>query len=159
MVTKYYPELVTESLASLAAPLSEKRYRKQILTEIVCERYKRDIFLPDLLDPKLQEIVPFGTNLAKDFLALYIIKHRGVEWAEKTLSDIPQDAIRLAKCLKLDFYERLNPRFLVTIPENLKPYYTKRLKLAGIYLYEAVDWDEFKQVQQFLGVFHPRILE
>lgn len=55
IVTKFYPHLINASLKSLAAPTSEKRFRKQLLTEIVCERFGRNVDLTESPDPSEKE--------------------------------------------------------------------------------------------------------
>lgn len=159
IMTKFYPEKVEKSLASLAAATSEKRYRKQVLTEIVCERYGRDLQLPACKNPDEKQITAFGTYFATDFLALYELKHRGLEVVNRTVVDIPQEAIDLANSLSLEFYERLNTKFLHTIPDDIRPYYLERLEECGVVPYTEKDWEEFKIVRQFLGQYHPAVLD
>lgn len=158
IVTKFYPDTVGKSLLSLAAPTSEKRFRKQVLTEIVCEKYKRHVLLPDCpeVDPKQRQ--QFGKNFALDFLALYELKYRGFELVSKTVSDIPEEAVELAERLSLNFYERFNPRFLLNLPEKLPEYILSRLQMCDIFPYTDDDWVEYEEVRKFLGTYHPNIL-
>lgn len=154
----YCPELITDSLKSLAAPKSEKRFRKQVLTEIVCKRLNRNIELPTCEEPDAKQIVPFGKNFALDFLALYELKYAGKEIVEKTVSDIPREAEVLAGNLSLDFYEKMNPKFLNSIPEDMRAEYCQRLKDAGVEFYLEKDWEEFRKVREFLGKYYPIVL-
>ena len=159
IVTEYYPEKVSDSMISLAAPKSEKRYRKQTLTEIVCQRYNKNVELPDCPEPDPQCITSFGRNFALDFLAIYELKHRGQEIVRKTVSDVPEEVVALANELNLDFYERLNTKFLNTIPETMRQFYLERLERCGIIPYTERDWEEFEKVRQCLGKYHPGILK
>lgn len=156
MILCYYkPELVNDSLISLAKPWSEKRYRKQLLTQIVCNRFNYSIFL-DLTDaPNYQ--VDFGTNFALDFLALYQLKFAGLNEVEKTLSNIPQEAIDLVNNLSLEFYEKYNTNFLKNIPKQFQSEFLKNLAMAGVLPYNEIDFDEFIKVREFLSKFHKNL--
>lgn len=152
VISHYKPEIINESLISLSAPETEKRYRKQLLTQIVCKKYNKNIELVLTDAPKNQ--IKFGSNFALDFLALYEIKNAGLEQAQKTLSNIPEEAIELANNLTLSFYEKLNTNFLNTIPSDLRHDYLDKLAQANIYPYDELDWKEFRIVTNFLAHYH-----
>lgn len=152
VITYYKPEIVNESLISLSNPGTEKRYRKQLLTQIVCEKYNRSIEI-DITEPPKTKI-SFGDNFALDFLALYEIKNAGLEEANKTICNIPREAVELVDKLKLVFYEKLNTNFLNSIPENLRKDYLAKLADANIYPYDEQDWKEFRLVTEFLSQYH-----
>lgn len=157
IVTKFYPHMIADSLKSLAAPNSEKRFRKQLLTEIVCKRFNRVVDLPECPMPADNQKKPFGQYFAMDFLALYELKHRGIEDVLKTVADIPEEAIDLVEKLSLEFYERLNPIFLETVPADIRGYYLDRLNEADVIPYTEKDWEEFRIVRDFLSKYHPDI--
>lgn len=159
LVTYYYPEYVQASLKSLAAAGSEKLYRKQLLTNIICKRYRRSVEQVNLDVPDREKIaVPFGKNFAIDFLALYELKYAGLEAVSKTVTDIPQEVFELVERLSLRLYERLNTKFLHTIPESIRQHYLDQLYAAGIVEYDENDWNELREIRALLSKYHKGVL-
>ena len=155
VVTHYAPELVNDSLISLSYPKTEKRYRKETLLDIVCKKFKRDISFDRTEEPDYK--TDFGKSLALDFLSLYVIKNMGVEKANKTVVNIPDEAISLCDKLNLDFYERLNCEFLcgTTFPDDSsRSYFMHRLLECGVLPYTENDYKEFRLVSDFLNRYH-----
>ncbi|MBU8731729.1 hypothetical protein KM915_16880 [Cytobacillus oceanisediminis] len=150
VLSHFSPELISGSLDSLASPGEEKRYRKQVLTLIESEKSKKDFKL-NLVDKPSKPHFKFGQSFAVDFLSLYVIKNTGLDTASHTLSDIPDEAVQLANKLTLDFYERVNPKFLVNFPKPLLPNYLSKLGQVGILPYTDNDWKEFNEVRSFLS--------
>ena len=158
LVTYYYPHYVTESLKSLAPVGSEKLYRKQVLTDIVCRRYSRDIgsISFDMPNEK-KEALPFGTVFARDFLALYELKHAGKDVVGHTVTNIPDEVTALVNESKLDFYEKLNPAFIASIPLDMRQEYLAKLKAADVEVFDDNDWKEWESVKQLLSKYYPDI--
>lgn len=65
VVSHYAPEMADKSLKSLSNPKTEKRYRKEVLLDIVCEKFNRQVQFERTEAPDKK--VAFGTNLAVDF--------------------------------------------------------------------------------------------
>lgn len=149
LMCHYYPTLLNRSLQSLAAKNSEKRYRKQVLSQIVFRKFNYDIEI-DLIPPPTIEKIPFGSNLATDFLSLYELKHVGLEVVNHTMSDIPQEAIQMAESMGLTFYERIHPAFIQTIPKRYRNTYLNKLKVAGVVPYTKLDYEELEIVSKYL---------
>jgi len=155
VVSHYAPHLAEKSLVSLSNPKTEKRYRKELLLDIVCEKYHREVNYERTLPPEKK--IVFGSNFAVDFLCLYILKNRGLESANMTVCDIPQDAIDLVKGLRLDFYERLNCEFVSgsTFPnDNERGRYIGKVLAAGVLPYTENDYREYRIVSDFLNKYH-----
>ena len=76
---------------------------------------------------------------------------------EKTVSDIPKAAIELADRLSLQFYERLNPKFLNDVPGFMRSDYLKKLEAADVTVYNSNDWEEFNAVTALLAEYYPAI--
>src|SRR5699024_8281135 len=66
------PNLISESLLSVASPGEEKLYRKALLAKIVASRLGTTIHLPEIKTPTTPHFV-FGKNFALDLLSLYVI--------------------------------------------------------------------------------------
>jgi len=150
IIAQAMPDMVSESLDSLAEPGTEKRYRKQVLAEIMSNRYGIALPINKLPAPSKPHFT-FGQNFAADFLSLYIIKHAGYDIASHTISDIPEDLIELASKLEMNFYERINTNFYTNFPQELKSdFYSKCLKY-NLDPYTRKDWDEFLVVTKRLS--------
>ena len=155
IVAKCVPELVQESLESLGKEGSEKRYRKETLLEIVCEKYSFQVPFRKTSIPEKK--VPWGYTFPLDFLCLYIIKNRGIKEAEKLYSYIPQEAISFVEKRSLRFYERYNTELIgknTFENESDKENYLLRLKECKIFPYDEDDFREFREVGDFLNIYH-----
>ena len=156
-VMRYCPYNFIDSLKSVAAPGSEKLYRKSVLSYIVNKRFGYGINVPIQNEP-LKTAYKFGDNVAIDMLCLYEMKHVGREIAAKTVSDIPEDAEDFVHGLDLSFYERVNTNFLGSIPSNCLDYYMSQLLKAGILPYDEEDWYEVDEVCKYLSRWHREFL-
>ncbi|MBQ2801073.1 MAG: hypothetical protein IJF03_06770 [Lachnospiraceae bacterium] len=155
VVSHYAPEMADRSLKSLSNPKTEKRYRKELLLDIVCEKFNRKVEFERTEAPDKK--IAFGTNLAVDFLCLYILKNRGMQVANGTVSDIPQEAVEFVATHELKFYERLNCEFVsgttFSSDEARGEFMNKVLK-AGVLPYTEMDYAEFREVANFLNTYH-----
>lgn len=152
IVTKYLPDMVNESLRSLSDGGTEKLYRKWLLTDIICRKYKRNVQLKSVDLPKKR--VEWGTYLALDFLAIYELKNVSRDIVENTVYNIPDEALELVKKLNLDFYERMNTNFIGTIPQEILSIYMEKVLGANILPYTEADWAEFDLVVGMLSKYH-----
>ncbi|WP_454106279.1 hypothetical protein [Marinobacter sp. MBR-105] len=91
-------EVLYESLRSLAPQSSLKRYRKEVLIDIVKGR------VPSCADENMRRHV-FGSGFGDDMVALYLVWKLGVEWVRSNYcSNIPE----ASKYLDFSFFERVN---------------------------------------------------
>lgn len=150
VIAQAMPDMVSDSLDSLAEPGTEKRYRKQVLAEIMTERHGVPLNINKLPAPTKQHFT-FGQNFAADFLSLYIIKHAGYDVASHTIMNIPYDFIELSEKLSLDFYERINTNFYLNLPKELKSDFYQKCMIYGLEPYTRNDWDEFLLVTKNLA--------
>lgn len=152
----YRPEMIRESLTSVASPGEEKLYRKQVLTQVVAERRGVQLDL-DLTQKPARTHFAFGQNFALDLLALYVAKHAGEDVASDLVRDIPTDAFDHAKRLDLTFFERANTNLFQNFPTELFGILAERLADAGIQFYTEQDWREFRQIRRLLAPYHPAV--
>ncbi len=153
VVLRHQPSYFMDSLISVAAPMSEKLYRKSLLSYIVNQKFKYGLDVP-IQNAPLKPAYRFGDNLTIDMLCLYEIKNVGRMIAEKTVSDIPEEADEFVRGLDLSFFERVNTNFLDSIPNNYQDYYMSQLLKAGIRPYSEEDWYEVDEVCKFLSRWH-----
>lgn len=155
VVSHYLPDKINDSLISLANPKTEKRFRKQLLLDIVCEKFDRKIIFDKT--PAPDNKIPFGTNFAVDFLCLYILKNRGLSAANETVSDIPEEVLSFVGKLDLNFYERINCEYISgsTFQSNkARSEFMGKVLAAGILPYTEKDYKEFRETANFLNKYH-----
>ena len=150
-----FPELMNESLISLANPKEEKRFRKQLLLEIEIERFDHNIELTDRLEKPHRQYFKWGDSFLVDHLAIYIMKYRGYDTASLTIKNIPEEAYKMSQNLKLDFYDRYYTDVLKFIPADFRADYVKRMGELNILPFEENDWIEYRQVINYLSNFYP----
>ena len=150
-----YPHLVNDSLTSLSQPKTEKRYRKQIITDILQKKFDLNIYLEPTEPPMKENRLNWGKYFSVDFLSLYMIKYAGIEETSKILKNIPEEAIEFSKNHELTFYERFDTNFLNNIPNEFKTEITKNLANAKILPYDQNDFKELHDVNVFLSKFYP----
>ena len=156
-VMKHFPSYFMDCLMSVAAPGSEKRYRKSLLAYIVNKRFGYGIDVP-IMDEPPKANYRFGENMTIDMLCLYEMKHVGREIAVKTVSDIPEDAEDFVRGLELSFFERVNTNFFGSIPYDCQDFYISQLLKAGIRPYDEEDWYELDAVCKYLSRWHREFL-
>jgi len=154
LAINHYPDLISESLVSLANPKEEKRYRKQLLIQLEIERSNLDIDLQDLVPPPTTPHFKWGDNILLDYLSIYVMKHKDYETAQLTLKDIPYEAYELSKNFDLNFYDRYYTDVFKLIPKPYRNKFFKTLNEARIMPYEENDWHEYRGLIKFLSNYH-----
>lgn len=152
IIGHFAPDLLGSSLDSLANIGEEKRYRKQLISDIVSNKFDLKFSIDTFDYPKF--VGNFGTNFAVDFLVFYFLKYIGLEATLKLVKNIPADVIKMSERLSLNFYERFNPDFIENFPSELLPELLMKLGEVKILPYTSHDWNELKQVTTLLSVFH-----
>jgi len=154
IASQNYPDLMDDSLVSLANPKEEKRFRKQLLLEIEIERSNLDISLPNSVIPPKKPHFNWGENILLDYLALYIMKYRGYDTALSTVNNIPEDTIQFVDKFDLSFYDRYFTDVLKFIPKKYHKEYITTLIDSGIRPFEKNDWYEYSETLKFLSKYH-----
>jgi len=154
----FAPEVVDDSLRSVAAVGSTKYYRKQLLIHLAKIKYgKVHTPMPAVCDVPAKPLT-FGEYIADDFLSFYVRKRLGSKAVDALCCDMPPDAIHLCDTLSLRFYERVLPDLVnLCTPGETEGYYAK-LAEAGIGRWDDTDWAEFSQVLGVLRKYHPEVV-
>jgi hypothetical protein len=143
------PQLLRESLASLAAPGSEKAFRKWLLVDAVRDRFGGGA--PDFSSyvyPRRR--LKFGQAFTVDFLTLYFASVYGHQTVSRWIDDVPDVRIR-----DLDFVFKFNPRFLENIPAELRTVALSRMAAAGIGTFGDQDWRGLNAAKAVLARYYP----
>ncbi|MBG0739163.1 hypothetical protein IV500_07115 [Paeniglutamicibacter antarcticus] len=157
VLARHYPQILGDSLESLATAGEEKRYRKQVLTELVSNRLGLQIDYPKVAKRSTPHF-SFGTNFALDFLSLYVIKHGSPELAAELVSGIPSEVVDRANELEMSFYENANPTLYQNFPRSQFGGLAGRLAESGISFYTERDWSDFAAVRALLSKYHQIVL-
>lgn len=153
ILARLMPELLGESLKSLAAPGSEKLNRKILLLNIVQNIFDDD-FGVNITQDNVVPQLKFGLSLASDFLILYIMKKLGRERALQLVDQIPAEVDEFVRDRTLKFYEKDNNIFSESWPLHLKQITSQKLLAAGITTYLESDWIEYRETVSFLSQWH-----
>lgn len=149
-----FPEQVSRSLASLAAPGSGKLLRKQMLVSSLQTEGKAQLPTTPRLDLPSSAPLQYGQSLTDDMLIPYMLKHSGENAANALMNDIPTELVKLAKDLQLDFYERFHTGMYVGLPSDVYQHVTRRLIDAGILPFTERDWQEYRDVISIISLTH-----
>ncbi len=149
----YDAEEVKRSLCSLGAIGSEKRARKEILTNIISSKYGIPISVD--ISP-VNKKIKFGDYFATDFLALWILKNSDIDIVHKTIEKIPVEVIDFVNEHRLLFYERIYGSFCdaKTMGHEQQELYIDLLERACVYPYDDIDYKELSEVVNFLDNYH-----
>ena len=150
----------TQSVAAKLAPENYKRtieasvfgdgqkVQSRLLIDECLTGESRDITLSVEASPPLK----YGDNPLFDFYVFYFINRLGEAKASTFVNEIPQEVVDTAKALKLDFYEKYDPRALENIPRDFAEHFLTHLIDAGIELYTDEDYAERSQIVNALGI-------
>lgn len=150
------PEIVSESLHSVASPGEEKLYRKWVLANLVAERQGVDLSLSAVNAPGRPHF-KFGENFAVDLLSLYVRKFGGAELRDSMVRDVPPEVDLLCTELSLKFFERMNPVLYRKFPSPLIGGLIGKLAASDIEVYGETDWREYAVVRELLSSFYPAV--
>lgn len=143
-----YPDYMNDAIQAVKTSDSFMATLQHTLVEIQNERFRLGLPLKDrTLYPDQKQ---WGEDSRVDFYTLYILKHGGRRLAEYLVSHIPTSATKLVQRYDLQFFDRFYPGVLYYLPDEIREYVLKQLKLHQISLFSNEDWQAFKIVQKWL---------
>lgn len=150
VVDHYASALVEESLRSIAAPGSEKRFRKRLAYDsAVAFRGGPPVDLDtrELPTKKVKMWQSYPVDVAMlAFMAMYPpdVVGRFVDELEPELVQAVQD-------VRPDFMFRCNPLFADQVPIALRDTVRQRMADAGVEMYRDDDWPEYEKLRSILA--------
>lgn len=154
LATNYYPDMMNQSLNSLANPNEEKRIRKQLFLESFLNKNNKYINITNKVDFPSVPFNNWGDNILLDHLSLYLIKFSGYRTANKILANIPTEAVKLVDSLDLNFYEKYYTDAIKYIPKHYRNHFYEKLGSADVQFFEENDWIEYRKTLNFLSRYH-----
>ncbi|GAB3813157.1 hypothetical protein GCM10028820_07430 [Tessaracoccus terricola] len=148
LVVKHYPDLVVDSLKSLAN-LKEGKYTRKILSLWAYQASQGLETWPDL--PKAGPWYTWGKSFTEDFISMFMIKHLGIEQVQAIYkSPIPSEAVEVAMDLSLDFYLKVFPAGSLGRDDEFAPLVDAITAPTLLGEYEQRDYEELTTVVNLL---------
>ncbi|WP_099299033.1 DUF6395 domain-containing protein [Corynebacterium dentalis] len=144
------PEIVEQSLRSLASPGEEKYFRKIAIVQTVADRLAIDVTVPSM-DFEQKVHYEFGENFAVDVTALYFASVGRSDFAKRLVTRIPDDILSRATEADTSFLLKANPHFYSAYPNALRTPLETGLHLAGIEWYEQEDFEHLENFKKMLA--------
>lgn len=147
-----YPDTIVDSLCSLASIKSEKYYRKLLMLDLVQEMSEIELEREQIPEPGWKNHLSLGQSFAADFLSPGMTKFLG-EHASNWI-EVPTAFVKKFSSMALDFYWRENPELVPDVPPVISKELAGRKAELGISPYKSRDWDELREVIDFMKLFH-----
>lgn len=147
----YRPDLVVESIASLAGDRDRKRFLKTALIELMSGRL---VTPPDIslnLPDQWKDQIDFTSSYTTALAALYFYHCGRGELIEPLFSSLPGDIASFVKSHDLSFMEKVNFDHVSNLSAELWPDYFEKLARYGFRPYSERDWEEVRAVRQYLN--------
>lgn len=146
----FAPELIGESLGSLAGPREEKQVRKWALVEAL--RSYAGIEGGPLEGPVFPDAPHYrvGENFVVDLSALAVAWLGRPDLTRLMVRDAEHKLIPAAKSLDLGFMLKADKRMYANYPGPLKGRLAEQLNAAGIEWYSPADEQSCEEVRQFI---------
>lgn len=149
LASRAFPEIIGQSLISLADRHTEKYLRKHLLLKLVEDKIG-SVDLADCPEPTMKEPLVFGSNFAADFLAPGLwSKCDASRWMQPT-----RGFEKWAEGKNLSFYWSELPRIAYHPDPQTQRTIVANKHEFGVEPYNATDWEELREVLTVLGFFH-----
>lgn len=153
IVTHYTPELVDGSLASLAAPHSEKNLRKRLLIKAAHEY--RGGPPPDISAyAKPRDTYQFGKNYGIDFLTVIFARLYGARLVSLWIDNVEDIDFETLNRIDVSWVFKWIPSFDSTIRPDLLRHAKDRAKAAGLGEFDEEDWRNHAAIRNILAGYH-----
>ena len=154
LMLRYGPELIDQSIHSLAEARSEKSLRKRLMIDTMRQRDGGPP--PDFDTYEYPNKKPrYGESFPIDFLALSFVRLYGLEIVSRWVDGLDRIDLELLDKIDVSWIYRHNPLFLEDIPPDLRPDVMRRMEEAGIESFHRTDWPHYRALRKILAEFHP----
>lgn len=144
------PELVADSLRSLAGENDRKRFLKTLLAHHAAKQVGTDISVPPLPRSWTSKI-HFEDSYTTALTALYFLAQGSGDLIEPLYIEIPKSATEVVKGMSMDFLLKTNWDFYTYLPSEYSPQLAYRMAELGFAPYSERDWEEAKIVRHYLN--------
>lgn len=147
------PDLIADSLESLAGKNDPKRFRKTVLSQVVAKQNNVALALDHLISG-WKRPVDFGSDVATTLVALYCMKQATPAALKPLFTKIPWSARRFAKRANLAFLEKYDPTSYEDFPPSLKDGLLTRFEELGVHPYDDDDFADLERLKNYLAALN-----
>lgn len=145
----FEPNLVLDSLESLAGKRDPKRFRKAYITHMVAKELGINLDIPkESLEPLTP--IQFGEVMYEDLSMIYLANKYPELRKESAFVNIPQNLLEQLNGLKLDFFNKVHPDPYNDFPLELRYRFYERLASYNMLPYNSNDWLELEKLVSIL---------
>lgn len=153
VVLAHRPDLLYQSLQSLANPGEEKYFRKIALAKVVSDLRGIDVELPAL--PANQRVhYKFGQNFAVDLTAMFFIAFGYQAFADAIVDGVPRSIVTSVNEQNMEFMLKADQKHYLTYPDALSANLLNALDLSNLGQYEESDYEAVNEIRELLGDFY-----
>lgn len=153
IILRQQPELLCDSLRSLANPGEEKYYRKIALATVVADLNGIDIMLPSL--PSNQRVhYKFGQNFAVDLTALFFEVTGRPDFAASLVESIPSDLRRELRQEDFSFMLKVDQNYYGAYPETLRAGLDSGLAASDLDWYSDSDYEGVHKIRELMSTWY-----
>lgn len=150
VIAKRNPEVLGQSLRSLAGTKDRKYSRKTALTSFVAEQRGLSIELPPEPSEHTRQI-QFGEDYATSLAMLYLYAKGVGDLLSPLFEALPHATLKQVDDLSLNFMEKVNWDAYQSLPASIYSELSEKFTSLALYPYTEADWDEVKIVRQLLN--------
>lgn len=147
------PELIEQSIPSLALPGEEKYSRKIGLAQLVAKKLNVDINTPSY--PENAKVhYEFGKSLPVDLTAMYFYSEGREDLAKLLVKSIPEFVKNDVESNGMEFMYKADPSFYAKFPNELRASLDSGLASAKIHYYDRSDVNRIESIRHLLGEYY-----
>ena len=148
---KFGDDTLLNSIASCAAPGTEKFFRKQLLRSIALgEELPSD----ELLANAPQKKYLFGSSFGPDILTAYFVWKYGGKFVKQYVAELNPEAESVLCNLNMSFFERYNPSNLPSVPNIKRDRICSEYFNSGISPYTNADFIALQVCREYMQKLH-----
>ena len=144
------PELIGDSIESLAGSTDRKHYLKIAIAQAMRDEMGIQIDLPEL-PTEWDKKIPFESSYTTAMTALYLISRGNYDLIAPIFESVPNDALEIGESLSMNFITKANWDFYSGAPKHHLAALSPRLIELGFEPYSEFDWQEARQVRDYLN--------
>mgnify|MGYP007092277790 FL=1 len=153
ILLSHRPDLIEDSLNSLASPGEEKHVRKILITRVVAEQMGIDVKTPQL--PRKPRIhYRFGQNFAVDMTALYFSSLGLGEYSDQLVEGMPEQVRKVSSVADFSFMEKINGALYSDYPSELRESLEKGLSTSSMSWYDRQDNENLESLRHLLSAHY-----
>jgi hypothetical protein len=145
-----FPDLISDSIASLAAATDRKRLLKTAMSHLIRELHGLDADLPPLPD-KWDSPIPFADSYTTALGYLHFVGKDRADLLRPLFNDVPDWTHELSGRDEFGFHERFNVDYYRAFPEELWPGLQSAFAGFGLRPYGELEYTQAARARRLLN--------